>query len=336
MPPLLDLVLGAREGWRNPLEEAIFGTGDPVAIAEQIGSFLGSTIGTVADAHFYLLGVGVVAGVRLSDGRDAVLKVHRYNVSEARLSAIHSVQSELADQGLPAPRPLVRPSELSHGIAVVEEYKPGGAADGKVESVRRSVARGLHAFVAAAGAIRPLPAVGEREELRDESSIFGQPHDLRFDFDATASGAEWIDDLARDARRRLQAELPLTVCHLDWRVENLGFRGDDICAIYDWDSVWLTPEPVAVGQAAGSFSTDWRIGGQTVPSTDDMRAFVTDYEEARGTAFSALERDVLDAANLFLCAYAARCEHSDHTLFKLDGPRPLGDLLRLRGRDHLK
>jgi hypothetical protein len=143
--------------------------------------------------------------------------------------------------------------------------------------------------------MQPVPPVGERDEVRDRSSLYGEPHDVRFDFDATTAGAEWIDDLARSALERMDRDLPRAVGHLDWRVENLGFDGTQVSAIYDWDSVWLSPEPVTVGQAAASFSTDWRIGPTTFPTHHDMASFVDDYQEARGKSFTGRERGVLDA-----------------------------------------
>jgi hypothetical protein len=45
-----------------------------------------------------------------------------------------------------------------------------------------------------------------------------------------------------------------------------------------------------------------------------MRSFVAEYEQARGEAFTDEEREILDAANLLLCAYGARCQHSDMVL----------------------
>jgi hypothetical protein len=162
---------------------------------------------------------------------------------------------------------------------------------------------------------------------------------FRFDFEATATGAEWIDDLATFARRHMAlGGHDDVVAHLDWRVENLGFVGDEVTAIYDWDSVGLVPEPVAVGQAAAQFSTDWRVGPQTLPSLSEMRSFVWDYEVHRGCPFDTKERALVNAANLLLIAYGARCQHSDRSLYpEAAGPSQSGweQLLRGRGREGL-
>ena len=44
-----------------------------------------------------------------------------------------------------------------------------------------------------------------------------------------------------------------------------------------------------------------------------MAAFVVDYEQARGALFTPHELELVDAANLALIAYGARCQHSDRT-----------------------
>ena len=85
-------------------------------------------------------------------------------------------------------------------------------------------------------------------------------------------------------------------------------------AIYDWDSVAAAPEAVVVGNTAAVFTADWTTGEfDPLPNVAEMQSFVGDYERARGARFDGAEREVLDAANLFACAYGARCQHSDMT-----------------------
>ena len=117
-------------------------------------------------------------------------------------------------------------------------------------------------------------------------------------------------------RRRLRAASPHRggdqIGHFDWRVQNLAFRDGEIVAIYDWDSLATAPEPVIVGNAAGGFCIDWEAADEDPPPTvEEMFAFVADYESARGRPFDADEREALDAANLAMVAYGARCQHSD-------------------------
>ena len=163
-----------------------------------------------------------------------------------------------------------------------------------------------------------------------------EPHELRFDFDRSAEGAGWIDAVADEAVSALTTldQGPHVLTHGDWRTGNLGFDGDDLTAIYDWDSVGRASEARAVGQILPYFSVDWSIGVATIPSLPDQAAFVADYELARGEPFTVREHAVVDAAALLYAAYAARCEHSDRLLC-WDDTRPDDGGLAARLRDRL-
>lgn len=161
--------------------------------------------------------------------------------------------------------------------------------------------------------------------------LWPEPHDVRFDFAATATGAAWIDELAHHARGRLNGSREESVIgHFDWRVENVGFDAGRLSAIYDWDSLGAAPEPVLVGSTAAQFGIDWTAGDpDPVPTIDDMRAFVADYERVRGVRFTPAQLDLLEAANLALIAYGARCQHSDVQLRPGIGPGAGTGWLRL-------
>lgn len=198
----------------------------------------------------------------------------------------------------------------------MEELRPGALADGHDGRIRRALAAGLCRLVIAAEPLGLIADLGSPVLLRSPGApLWPEPHDLRFDFEATADGAEWIDDLARHAQDRMAAAMAArpaapVIGHLDWRVGNVAFEGGLITAIYDWDSIAMAPEPFVVGAAAAQFSADW-ASGAGLPSVEEMKAFVTEYEESRGRPFDAGERDLLDASNLVACAYGARCQHSD-------------------------
>lgn len=127
---LAELIRRASDVLPPRLEEAVFATTDPDRVAGVLTGFLESTVGRVREAIFYSPGVGVVVGVRLEDGRDVVVKVHRWNVTVDRLEAIQRVQTRLADMGMPWPRPLAPPQPLGGGLATVEDLLPNGPADG--------------------------------------------------------------------------------------------------------------------------------------------------------------------------------------------------------------
>jgi hypothetical protein len=333
-PGLTDLVAEAHAAWEPRLARAVLGTDDAASVAELLTAAVEGAAGVpVSGARFYRPGVGIVAGLELADGRAVVAKVHRWRASRARLGAVLVVQRALADAGLPAPRPLAGPVPLGGGWLTVEALVDGDAADGHDPAVRRVMAAELHRFVASAPATSGLtswwvdPPAG---------ALWPEPHALRFDLAATAAGAGWIDAAAERARARLgAAAAPDVVGHLDWRVENLGFAGDEVVAIYDWDSVGLVPEAVLVGLTSVQHCIDWRRGEpDPLPTLDALDGFVADYGTARGTPFDPAERALVEAGQWWLAAYGARCQHSDDVLglfpdvdHALGWPRLLRELL---------
>jgi Ser/Thr protein kinase RdoA (MazF antagonist) len=317
MRTLASLIDARGEPNERALENALFETTDAHVVAGRLEDFVASHLGAVEEPVFYTSSVGVVVGLRLTSGAEVVVKVHRWGVTAERLVAVQKVQEFVTNAGVPAPRPLVGPTPLGTGLATVEEMLSGERADGHSARVRTALAAGLLAFVEAALPLNGRVDVSAPLVLQDWGpALWPEPHDLRFDFDATTPGAEWIDELARAARRALQVVGPGgAIGHFDWRVGNLGFAGAKIVAVYDWDSLACAPEPVIVGCAAAQFSSDWTATKtDTLPTTEEMRAFVRDYETARGAPFTAQESGLLDAANLWTCAYGARCQHSDEVL----------------------
>ena len=132
-----------------------------------------------------------------------------------------------------------------------------------------------------------------------------------FDFEKTAAGAEWIDAFARRARQAEAHDEKLVLGHEDWRVEHLKFEEGKIAATYDWDSLAFRPETEIVGVSAHSFTADWALEGiRRIPSADDIRAYVADYEAARGRPFSKRGRQSLFAHCVYFIAYGARCTHA--------------------------
>ena len=155
-----------------------------------------------------------------------------------------------------------------------------------------------------------------------DGALYPAPHSSRFDFESTARGAEWIDDLRSRATRRSRSstELPGVVVHGDWRIENVGVRGNRIVGVYDWDSVHVAAETTAVAIAATTFSVDWnRPTGRRFPGPAEIGAFVSDYETARGDEFTSAERAGIATTMVASLAYGARCEHAD------GGQPPAGD-----------
>ena len=224
------------------------------------------------------------------------------------------VQRQLAGAGFPCPSPLIPPQRLVYGWATAEEeLATGEPADGHEPRIRKEMAGSLAQLLQLC---RPIAAPGgipvDRLLRIPNGSLWPVPHARIFDFDATGAGAERIDEVAAAARNILDGvELDDRILgHTDWRGENLRFDGDHLSAVYDWESLLRTIEPVLVGAVAHAFPSDWSrpISGSQAASLEEVGAFVAEYEEALGRSFE--ERLLLGAGYAYATAYTARCEHA--------------------------
>ena len=312
------MIAAAIAEWPSTLEDVLLGTSDPARIVGLLDQFSRSALGSeLHTVTFYRRGVGAVFGLLLIDGRHVVVKVHRVDLVGDALDGIRIVQRALAEQGLPAPMPIGEPLTIGNGIGAAEEMLSGGEKVNPHDpSIRRVLAEGLFRFVEAATpmlGIVQLP-LANPFDLPDDQ-LWPTPHDFRFDF--SLPGAEWIDELAKDARSVLDrsASGSMVIGHADWRIENLCMDRSAVVAIFDWDSVCICPEAVLVAAASIHFTTDWSDSSTHLfPSPDESAAFIKDYEEARGRRFTPSERELARAAQVYRLAYGARCEHSDSQL----------------------
>jgi hypothetical protein len=278
-------------------EEEIFGPGEPVAFDELFDV-------PIAETVFSEVSVGVVTGLELADGRRVVAKAHRPDVSLGYLHAVHQVQCALAAAGFPAPRPLAPPRPFHNGSVTVEELcDTGERRDAHDPQIRRAMARALARLIELAPDVDGL----DGGILETTAALWPTPHSQLFDFEATRDGTEWIDELAVRARW-VPAAGDTVVGHGDWSVKHFRFVGDEIAAVYDWDSLIRTDEPRIVGQAAATHPATWYLPVAILATPDEARDFVATYEEARGRTFTNDERTRLAAAATYVIAYGARCE----------------------------
>lgn len=327
------IVATAIRGSASPLETVLFGTDDATEIVGLLAAFCGRSLDVgLRTVTFYKRSVGVVFGVLLNNDQRVVIKVHRPELIPDGLDGIRAVQSHLAERGLPAPKPLGGPLSLGHGIAAAEEMMDReGTSDVHDPYLRRVLVAGLCDFMEAAtpmlGDVR-LPLV-HPFDLPD-GQLWPMPHDVRFDL--SLPGAEWVDELALRARSALHRYAGgMVVAHADWRIENVRLDRSGITAIYDWDSVCATPEAASVGANSATFTANWDDGPtDPYPSIEEMDAFVNEFEQTRGSAFTKEEREAAGAARIYTLAYSARCEHSDpvKNLLPQDPDRGWSALLR--------
>jgi hypothetical protein len=302
--------------WGEPhVERAIFLDPAPAAIAQLTDAFCRQHLGAgIERSEFYQSSIGSVHGLRLTDGRRVVLKAHQPGRSAEFLAEVLRVQRHLVEAGFPAPRPLIGPVPFGRGLAIVEELLERGERGGarRPES-RRALASSLHEIVALC---RPLVdgtrLLAHLHSNLPSGRLWPTPHSKLFDFEATAAGAEWIDALAAEARGLLVTPAGEKIIgHCDWRMEHVRFEGTRVVAAYDWDSLCHEHETVLLGSVAHGFTADWTLDDpRQAPSLDEARAFVADYEDARGRAFTPAERKGVSAAFTYAVAYTARCGHA--------------------------
>lgn len=79
---------------------------------------------TPADEIFRSGNLSTVIGLRLTDGREVVVKVRR---GSPRLAACVDVQRRMFQAGYPCPRPLTDAVGFGDDVATAEAYVPGGA-----------------------------------------------------------------------------------------------------------------------------------------------------------------------------------------------------------------
>jgi hypothetical protein len=291
------------------LARSLFGDAGPARVRQALTAFCAKELGSgPAELRFFRMSVGAVFGLRLADGRAVVVKLHLRRERLRRLAAVQRIQRHLADNGFPCPRPIGEPRRLLELPVTVEEYLGGGEErDAHDPHVRRVIAQTLARLLRLTEGIDEPELAEGWEPYGDDG--WGEPHNALFDFGATAAGAEWIDELASAAWPRSQMGRQV-VGHTDWVTKHFRFRGADVDAIYDWDSLRLASEPSIVAGAAVHFPYTEAFDVPRVASLEELRAFVSEYEQERLSPFTLEEGRVLAAHAVLGIAYTARCEHA--------------------------
>jgi hypothetical protein len=100
------------------------------------------------------------------------------------------------------------------------------------------------------------------------------------------------------------------VGHDDCSAKNMRMGPAGIAVLYDWDSVFLDREAFIVGSAPAHFPVTWELNVPETPAIGEVAAFVREYEQARGAAFTPAELAEVEAGATYAWAYKARCEHA--------------------------
>jgi hypothetical protein len=250
--------------WRDDLTAFLGGRSNEqiVALVEQlVRENLGSP---VVGATFASKSVGAVFGVRLSSGEAVVLKLFDKTQTKASLATVHRCIARLVEAGVPAPRVLSDVFVTDDGIPGAFEVSDGDSRDGHEPAVRKELARVLARTcqIQAEESPNELPVAPTRGNV-----LWPAPHRsfLSLD-DSHAPEASWMDQIGRRAQAALKGEiLPVLPVHSDWGVKNARFRGDVICAVYDWDSLVAGSEAEMVGRASIQFTAQWEFPARLTP-----------------------------------------------------------------------
>lgn len=302
------------------IDLAIHGTDEPQRIADAVDALCRETLGSgVAEGLFYAVSMGAVAGVALEDGRRVVVKGRPPGAHPWFLSEIVRLQTRLRESGIAAPAVLAGPTPFAQGLATIEAFLDAGRIEDTHEPpFRRAIARGFHDLIEAARPLATEEALYAFRETRKSGRLWRAPPSTLSDFEATAAGAEHIDDLARAATALIERYLDagdLVIGHVDWRAEHVRFASDGdgirVAAIYDWDSLQKRREPVVVGISTACFCTNFAAEEAVAraPTFDEAQAFLADYEAARGRPFERAERHLLRGAFAYTAAWLARLGH---------------------------
>jgi hypothetical protein len=297
------------------IERLLFGVDDPEPIAEIISGICREHLGSPpADALFYRGSAGCVFGVALANGSEVVLKVYQERWGLKFLEAAQSVQRNLAAAGFPCAAPVLGPRRLPgslRGLVTAETLLPDPGMRPLAGAADRAASASALGEQIRLGRLLLAPGLTEHPLRASADGLYPEPHSPLFDFGATAEGAGWIDSFATRARDLRDADpTPPSPAHTDWSARNVRVVDGRIVAVYDWDSLALTTETTALGQAAITWKVTSEPGGSEFPDLTEVIAFLNDYEEAAGREFTPGQRRAAGAAATWVLAYIARCEHS--------------------------
>jgi hypothetical protein len=295
------------------VELAIFECADAYCIAGILNAFCMRNLGSpVAEGLFHQSSVGSVTGVVLDDGRSVVIKAHQPERSRESLAEVVRVQSYLAQRRVFATQVVAGPLPLGRGYAIVEAFTDiGSKPNAHRPEIRGALAASLHAVVRACDSLVEATSLGPCLLTSAGDALWPTPHSKLFNFATSVKGAEWIDDVAKGARERMRPVGNRVIGHCDWRVEHVRFLANEPVVAFDWDSLCCEREPALIGTVAHGFCADWSQGdNRQAPSLEEARAFIRDYERARGRNFSAQERRLCGACLAYASAYTARCGYA--------------------------
>jgi hypothetical protein len=248
------------------------------------------------DVLFRVSHLSEVVGVRLTDGREVVVK--RRVDESGRAGRCVTAQRLLAEQGFPCPMPLTD-VVVGEGIAVhAERFIAGGQLETKDTPE------------AAARSGRLLADLVRRLESLDLEPPLPNPEWVRWDVipeRERAAEPAWIEETTRRVRAKLAGcDLRPVLGHADWQAQNMRWRHNAPHVVHDWDGLAWLPEAALAGSAAGIFAIHGRQA--MLAPLESSEAFLRAYVSERGRRFSAYESEIAWAASIWEALQHARDE----------------------------
>lgn len=293
------------------LQRAFFGQVTQSHVDQWLATVLHDRLGTgLREVVFRSGRIDAVYGLRTTQERTVVVKIHRQPVDVRALQARIVALRLLAASGYPCPEPIDGPvTRDGHVVTVEQLLERGDSADARRPEIRRALAGSLVEHVAIlrqAGHLAPLLGPGPAW-TRYSGGPWPVPHDPIFDFTSTPTGWEWLDLFARQAAddlRRSGGHADRVIGHGDWYAGNVRFDGTEVVAVFDWDLI-VRSEAVLAGTAAGGYLADG------APTARQVAEFLADVDDARHGTFTGGERRAASAAARWVLAFNARCDLSN-------------------------
>lgn len=244
--------------------------------------------------------VSSVFGLRLAGGEGVVVKAR---ADEGRAASCVAAQARLAERGFPCARPLTPATDVG-GLAVhAEEFLPGGEVlhgdSPEVAERCAEVFAWLMAELADVAVAAPLPNPAWVRWDHTGPRMW-PPGEIPGSWEGGALPAFVAETAGRVRGRLLAAGLPCVLGHADFEAQNLRWRGREVWAVHDWDSLAWQPEAALVGAASGAFAS---AGAPALAPVESSEAFLAAYQDVRGRLFTAEEQQVAWAASLWMAAY---------------------------------
>jgi len=293
--------------YRSDLE-ALVGPRSNEAIEHWVDELTFAHLGVHTNGALYALkSVGAVFCLVLEHGELAVLKLFNRTYTLRELTVMHECMLAAAAHGFPAPRLRSELFEATPGVwGAFYAFLDGEQRDAHEPAVRRELARSLAQLSAL---LAPLDASMLPLTPTRIDTLWPEPQRVWEQRELDAAEARLIDRHASEAQTIIRkSKLPRSAMHLDWGVKSVRFQDNEISAVYDWDSLHQASEAECAGRGAAQFTAQWEIPALLTPTPEEARAFLDEYQAARGKKFSRAERAVAAASARYVVAHVARQE----------------------------